>query len=316
MKSLLVFPGQGAQTVGMGKDVYENFSTARRVFEEVEDVLQVPLTQMILEGPQEKLNLTENTQPALMCVSAAFLEVMAAEFGFKVADHRYVAGHSLGEYTALYAAGVISLSQAAKLLKKRGIAMQEAVPRGRGKMIAVLGLSMEEAESVVAIVQHELPNKVCALANDNCPGQYVLSGHAQAIDLAMQVAKDKGAKRCMPLPVSAPFHSPLMEPAALTMREAIDQETFMDPKVPVICNVTARPESNPQTLKENLVSQVCGRVRWTESVQFAAANHIEKSIEIGAGKVLTGLIRRVSPDIATQAINDLESLKAFFNNKE
>jgi [acyl-carrier-protein] S-malonyltransferase len=314
-KSLLVFPGQGSQVVGMGKTVFDQFPIARQVFEEVEDVLNVPLKQMILEGPQDQLNLTENTQPALMCVSAAFLKVMESEFGFNVSDHTYVAGHSLGEYTALYAAGVINLAQAAKLLKKRGQAMQEAVPVGRGKMIAVLGLTMEEAESVVAIVQHELPNKVCALANDNSPGQYVLSGHAQAIDLAMQVAKDKGAKRCLPLPVSAPFHSPLMEPAALTMQEAIEKEDFTKPVVPVLCNVTARSEDNPERLKKNLIDQVCGRVRWTETVQFAAADGIECSIEIGAGKVLSGLIRRIEPKIETGSINDMETLVGFFNKK-
>ncbi len=313
MKKILVFPGQGSQSVGMGKALYDAFPSAKLVFEEVQDVLKTPLTQIIFEGPSETLNLTENTQPALMCVSAAFLRVMQEEFGFNVADYSFAAGHSLGEYTALLATGVITLSQAAKLLKIRGRAMQEAVPVGRGKMIAVLGLTPEQAESVVAVVKHELPNKVCALANDNCPGQAVLSGHAEAIDLAMQVAKDKGAKRCLPLPVSAPFHSPLMEPAAAAMESAIGQEVFEKPSIPVICNITATSEMSPEALKKNLVDQVCGRVRWTESIQYAEKQGVSMCLEVGSGKVLTGLVGRIAPGIQSANIFDVPSMQAYFS---
>lgn len=312
MKKILVFPGQGSQTVGMGKDLYDQFSAARFVFEEVEDTLKAPLTQILFEGPADQLNLTENTQPALMCVSAAFLRVMQEEFGFNVSDYSFVAGHSLGEYTALLAAGVITLGQAASLLQIRGRAMQEAVPVGKGKMCAVLGLSVEDAESVVAVVKHELPNKVCALANDNCTGQVVLSGHAEAIDLAMDIAKGKGAKRCLPLPVSAPFHSPLMEPAAVTMESALQQESFTKPLIPVICNITAQSEMDPDQLKKNLVEQVCGRVRWTESMTYAADQGITHCLEVGAGKVLTGLVRRIAPDMSIANINDVTSLQDYY----
>lgn len=315
MKKILVFPGQGSQTVGMGKEIYENFQEARNVFEEVQDVLKTNLINTIFSGPAEDLNLTENTQPALMTISAAFLRVMEKEFGFDVSESTFVAGHSLGEYTALLAAGVITLEQAARLLKIRGREMQKAVPVGRGKMIAVLGLTLEQAESVVAVVRHELPQKVCALANDNCLGQYVLSGHADAIDLAMQIAKEKGAKRCLPLPVSAPFHSPLMEPAAIEMQSAIYEESFLAAKVPLICNITAEKEDQPEALKENLVKQICGRVRWTETIQYAEKQGCQEVLEIGAGKVLSGLTRRISPALESQSISDLTSLKAYVSSE-
>jgi [acyl-carrier-protein] S-malonyltransferase len=313
MKKIAVFPGQGSQVVGMGKSLYETFPQARLVFEEVEDTLKEPLSQLIFEGPADKLNLTEHTQPALMCVSAALLRVMQEEFGFKLSDFSYVAGHSLGEYTALLAANVITLPQAARLLKIRGQAMQEAVPVGQGKMCAILGLTLEEAESVVAITKHELPNKVCALANDNSPGQVVLSGHTLAIELAMDIAKGKGAKRCLPLPVSAPFHSPLMEPAAVTMDHALKEESFAKPIIPIICNITARSEMDPNALKRNLIDQVCGRVRWTESITYAVEHGITHCLEIGAGKVLTGLVRRIASNVTLANINDELSLQTYFS---
>ena len=307
--TICVFPGQGSQKVGMGKIMADNFAEAREVFQEVDDALNQKLSTIIFEGPEADLTLTENAQPAIMATSIASLRVLEKEGGFNLAQSAsYVAGHSLGEYSALCAAGALSLADTAKLLKLRGQAMQRAVPAGEGAMAAIIGLNMDD---VTKVCEDASATGVCEVANDNSDGQVVISGATAAIDDAMVRAKEAGAKRALPLPVSAPFHCSLMHPAADEMRDALAAATINNPVVPVIANVTAAPEQEADAIRDLLVSQVTGRVRWRESVQWMGNNDVAKAIEIGEGKVLSGLIRRIAKDIECSNVgapDDIESV--------
>ena len=307
--TICVFPGQGSQKVGMGKTMADNFAEAREVFQEVDDALNQKLSTIIFEGPESDLTLTENAQPAIMATSIAALRVLEKEGGFNLAQSAsYVAGHSLGEYSALCAAGALSLADTAKLLKLRGQAMQRAVPAGEGAMAAIIGLSMED---VTTVCEAASATGICEVANDNSDGQVVISGATAAIDDAMVRAKEAGAKRALPLPVSAPFHCSLMSPAADEMRDALAAATINNPVVPVIANVTAAPEQEADAIRDLLVSQVTGRVRWRESVQWMGNNDVAKAIEIGEGKVLSGLIRRIAKEIEVSNVgtpDDIESV--------
>ena len=291
MTSAFTFPGQGSQAVGMGKALADNFAVAKAVFDEVDDALGEKLTDTIWNGPADKLTLTENAQPALMAVSIAALRALAAEAGLSVKDAKFVAGHSLGEYSALAAADALSLADAAKLLRTRGRAMQKAVPVGVGAMAALLGLDYDTA---VEVAKEAAQGQVCDAANDNGGGQVVVSGNKDAVDRAVEIAKGKGAKRAMLLPVSAPFHCRLMQPAADAMAEALQSVTIGRPAVPLVCNVLASAISDPEEIRRRLVEQVTGTVRWRESVAYMARQDVTKFYEIGAGKVLTGLVKRLA----------------------
>ena len=309
MTFAFTFPGQGSQAVGMGQSLAETSASAREVFEEVDDALGQNLTKLMWEGPIEELTLTENAQPALMAVSMAGLRVLEKDGGLVLADKvKFVAGHSLGEYSALAAAGVFSLTDTAKLLKLRGQAMQRAVPVGEGAMAAVLGLDLDVAQEVAA---EAAQGEVCTAANDNAPGQIVLSGSVAAIERAIVLAKERGAKRSMSLPVSAPFHCALMEPAELEMRDALGDVTMVAPTVPLVANVTAEAVSDPDAIRDLLVRQVTGAVRWRESVLYMGEQGVESLVEIGAGKVLSGMARRINRDMITYSIqgpDDIETL--------
>jgi len=309
MKKALLFPGQGSQTVGMGKELYAQFPAAREVFDEVDAALSEKLSAIIFEGPQDKLTLTENAQPAIMATSIAALRVLEKEYGFSVAKHAtYVAGHSLGEYSALCAAGALSLTDTARLLRVRGLAMQQAVPAGRGAMAALLGADIEQAN---AIAQEAAQDGVCSVANDNAPGQVVISGTKDAVERAIEIAKGKGIKRAIMLEVSAPFHCPLMAPAAGIMQDALGAAKFAAPCVPVVANVTAQAESDPAKLRALLVDQVTGVVRWRESMQYMQSQGITSALEIGAGKVLAGLMKRIAPEVSSVSIGTPADLEAF-----
>ncbi|WP_319520293.1 ACP S-malonyltransferase [uncultured Martelella sp.] len=290
MTVAFTFPGQGSQSVGMGKALADEFTAARLVFEEVDDALGEKLSQTIWEGPEDALQLTANTQPALMAVSLAVVRVLEAEGLDLKTDISYVAGHSLGEYSALCAAGTFSLADTARLLRIRGNAMQKAVPVGKGAMAAIIGLSFEDIE---ALCSEAASAGVCEIANDNGGGQVVISGEKAGVEKAVAIASDKGAKRALLLPVSAPFHSSLMAPAADAMAEALADVRKGSPVVPVVANVRAEPVTDPEEIVSLLVAQVTGRVRWRETVSWFAANEVEMLYEIGAGKVLTGLARRI-----------------------
>ncbi len=298
MKRAFVFPGQGAQTVGMGRDLAEAYPAARAVFEEVDAALGEALSALIWEGPAEDLTLTANAQPALMATSIAALRALEAE-GFGIENASFVAGHSLGEYSALCAAGALGLGDAARLLRLRGRAMQEAVPVGVGAMAAILGLDFEAVAEVAA---EAAQGEVCQAANDNDPGQVVVSGHAAAVGRAVEIAKAKGAKRAMLLPVSAPFHCALMQPAADAMAAALAEVEMAAPAVPLVSNVAAQAVSDPVEIKRLLVEQVTGRVRWRESVIWMAGHGVGELIEIGAGKALTGMARRIDREVAARAV--------------
>jgi [acyl-carrier-protein] S-malonyltransferase len=291
MAIAFTFPGQGSQAVGMGKALADAFPAAKAVFDEVDAALGEKLTDIIWNGPADTLMLTENAQPALMAVSIATLRVLEAEAGLSVRDAKFVAGHSLGEYSALAAAGAFSLSDTAKLLRVRGLAMQKAVPVGVGAMAALLGLDYDAA---IATAAEAAQGQVCDPANDNGGGQVVVSGNKEAVDRAIEIAKGKGAKRAMLLPVSAPFHCRLMQPAADAMAEALKGVTINAPVVPLVSNVLASAISDPDEIRKRLVEQVTGTVRWRESVGFMAGQGVTKFYEIGAGKVLTGLVKRIA----------------------
>ncbi len=310
MTAAFTFPGQGSQTVGMGKALADAFPAARAVFEEVDAALGEKLSAIIWEGPGETLQLTENAQPALMAVSLATLRVLEAEAGISVArDAAFVAGHSLGEYSALAAAGSLSVSDTARLLRTRGLAMQKAVPVGVGAMAALLGLDYEAAAAVAA---EAAQSEVCQAANDNGGGQVVVSGDKAAVERAIEIAKGKGAKRAMLLPVSAPFHCRLMQPAADAMAEALAGVSVNRPAVPLVSNVLAAPITDPEEIRKRLVEQVTGTVRWRESVAFMAAQGVTHFLEIGAGKVLSGLVKRIADGAVGVAVggpNDIVAAK-------
>jgi [acyl-carrier-protein] S-malonyltransferase len=309
MAVAFVFPGQGSQAVGMGKALASNFAPARTVFEEVDAALNDKLSAIIFDGPIETLTLTENAQPALMAVSLAVMRVLETEAGFDLKrEAQFVAGHSLGEYSALAAAGAFSIADAARLLRTRGQAMQKAVPVGAGAMAALIGL---EFDAAAAIAAEAAQGQVCQAANDNGGGQVVVSGDKAAVERAVDIAKTKGAKRAMLLPVSAPFHCALMQPAAEVMARALANVSVKAPVVPVVANVLANAVQEPSEIIQALVRQVTGTVRWRESVAFMANAGVVSFYEIGAGKVLSGLIKRIAGAASTAAIGNPEDIAAF-----
>ncbi|WP_373235676.1 ACP S-malonyltransferase [Cohaesibacter celericrescens] len=307
MSIAFTFPGQGSQAVGMGKALADEFSVARAVYEEVDDALGEKLSDVMWNGPTDKLILTSNAQPALMAASIAAMRVLE-EKGLVLADKvSFVAGHSLGEYSALAASGALSLSDTARLLRIRGDAMQKAVPVGEGAMAAILGLTIEDARAVAAAAAE---GEVCQVANDNATGQVVISGAKAAIERAAVLAKEKGAKRALLLPVSAPFHCALMAPAADVMAEALAGVTINKPSVPLVANVLASSVDDPEAIRKHLVEQVTGMVRWSESVMWLANNGVDCLFEIGTGKVLTGLARRIVKGIATVNVGEPADIDA------
>ncbi len=309
MSVAVVFPGQGSQAVGMGKTLSENFAPAREVFAEIDEALGEKLSTIMFEGPADTLTLTENAQPALMAVSLAVMRVLETEAGFDLKrDAKFVAGHSLGEYSALAAAGAFTVPDAARLLRTRGRAMQKAVPVGSGAMAALIGLEFEQAAAVAA---EAAQGQVCQAANDNGGGQVVVSGDKAAVERAVEIAKAKGAKRAMLLQVSAPFHCALMQPAADVMADALAKVTVKPPVVPVVANVLARAISDPAEIVRALVAQVTGTVRWRECVGFMAGQGGTKFYEVGAGKVLSGLVKRIADGAVGTAIGTAEDIAAF-----
>lgn len=299
MARAFVFPGQGAQTIGMGKDFAEAYPAARQVFDAVDEALGEKLSALIFEGDIADLTLTQNAQPALMATSLAAMAALKAE-GVAVTAADFVAGHSLGEYSALCAAGSITLADTARLLRIRGEAMQKAVPVGVGAMAALLGLDFATATE---IAKEAAGDEVCQAANDNDPGQVVVSGHKAAVERAVELATARGAKRAVLLPVSAPFHCALMQPAADRMQEALADVSIQAPAVPLVANVRAEAVTDPEVIRKLLVAQVTGSVRWRESVEWMGANGVDSMYEIGAGKALSGMVRRINRDIACKAVN-------------
>ncbi|MCK5423886.1 MAG: ACP S-malonyltransferase [Emcibacter sp.] len=318
MSRAFVFPGQGSQAVGMGKLLSENMPVAAQVFEEINDALGQNLSSIMFEGPQEDLTLTQNAQPALMAVSMAVMRVLEKDFDVKLTDvASYVAGHSLGEYSALAASGAIGLADTARLLKLRGEAMQRAVPLGVGAMAALLGLNFDVAMEVAEeAAQKTGEGEVCTAANDNADGQVVISGHKAAVERAIEIAKERGAKRGILLPVSAPFHCSLMQPAADEMAEALADTIISAPCVPIITNVTAMPESDPENIRKYLVEQVTGRVRWRESILKMNEIGVNQLVEAGTGKVLTGMVRRICRDMKGVSLQTPSDIEAFAKEGE
>lgn len=309
MSRAFIFPGQGAQTIGMGRDLADTYAAARAVFEEVDEALGQNLSHLIWEGDQDELTLTANAQPALMATSMAAVRALEAE-GFAFTEHAsFVAGHSLGEYSALCAAGSLSVADTAKLLRIRGDAMQKATPKGQGAMAAILGLDFD---TVADLASDAAEGDVCQAANDNDPAQVVISGHAAAVERAVELAKARGAKRAVMLPVSAPFHCALMQPAADAMAGALASVTLNAPVVPLVGNVMAGPSDDPALIRDNLITQVTGRVRWCESVMWMAQNDVTEAWELGAGKALSGMVKRIAREMETKAIGtaaDIAALK-------
>jgi [acyl-carrier-protein] S-malonyltransferase len=309
MSRAFVFPGQGSQAVGMGADLAAAFGTARDVFLEVDEALKQNLSKLMREGPESELVLTENAQPALMAVSMAVVRILERDGGKSIGSlASHVAGHSLGEYSALAAAGSLQLSDAARLLKLRGQSMQKAVPVGVGAMAALLGIELEPAQEAC---QEAAQGEIVAVANDNGGGQVVVSGHKAAVERTIEAAKAKGCKRGMLLPVSAPFHCPLMQPAADAMKEALERVSLATPVVPLIANVLASEITEPGAIKQRLVEQVTALVRWRESVQYMKANGVEALIECGTGKVLSGLVKRIDKEMTGTALNTPADIEAF-----
>ena len=300
----LVFPGQGSQYIGMGKDFSNNFPVANSVYQEVDEVLNFSLSKLIFDGKIEDLTLTKNAQPAIMATSIAILKTLESE-GFKIKNTLFVAGHSLGEYTALCAAGAMSLGDTANLLKMRGIFMQESVPVGVGAMAAILGLDLNKVKTLINDISND---EICEIANDNEPNQVVLSGYRSTIEKVCNNAKSLGAKRAILLPVSAPFHCSLMLPAQKNMIDLISEVSLKKPIVPVISNISAIPTQNPEEIRENLIQQITGRVRWRESILYMSKFGVKKTYEIGPGKVLCNLIRRIANEIEQTNISTIEDL--------
>jgi [acyl-carrier-protein] S-malonyltransferase len=298
MSRAFVFPGQGAQTIGMGKALADTYPAAKAIFDEVDDALGEKLSRLIWEGDQDALTLTQNAQPALMATSLAATRALEAE-GVVIGSGAYVAGHSLGEYSALAAAGAISVSDTARLLRLRGAAMQQAVPVGVGAMAALLGLGFDQ---VIEVAAEAAQGQVCQAANDNDPGQVVVSGNKDAVERAIEIAKGRGARRAMLLPVSAPFHCELMEPAARAMADALEDVVIHSPVIPVVANVVASAVSDPDVIRKLLVQQVTGSVRWRESVIWMGQHGVTEMWEIGAGKALSGMVRRINKDIETRNV--------------
>ena len=309
MSRAIIFPGQGSQSVGMGRGLASQYPEAREVFEAVDDALGEKLSAVIWNGPEEELTLTENAQPALMAVSLATFGVLKNQ-GFNLSNHAdYVAGHSLGEYSALAASGALTLADTAKLLRIRGKAMQQAVPVGVGAMAALMGLDFDTVVEIAAKASSD--EEICSAANDNAPGQVVISGSAAAVARAIDLAKEAGAKRAVELPVSAPFHCSLMSPAADAMRDALADVEISAPQIPIVTNVTAASCSDPEEIRSRLVEQVTGSVRWRESVEWLCQNKVTELVEVGSGKVLTGLARRINRELVASAINEAEDVDAF-----
>jgi [acyl-carrier-protein] S-malonyltransferase len=311
MTTAFIFPGQGSQAVGMGKALADNFPSARLVFEEVDAALSQNLSTVIFEGPEAELTMTANAQPALMAVSIAAFNVLRAERGLDLArDAALVAGHSLGEYSALCAAGAFTLAEAARLLRMRGEAMQQAVPPGEGAMAALLGLDIEGATAASTEAQKQT-GKVCQVANDNAPGQVVVSGAKAAVERAVEIAKGKGARRAMLLAVSAPFHCALMQPAADAMARALSRSPPRRPAVPLVANMEALPLTEPDAISDSLVRQVTGAVRWRDGVAYMATRGVRRFVELGAGKVLTGLVKRIAEGVETVNVGTPADVAAF-----
>ena len=309
MSITFVFPGQGAQVIGMGQTLARAYPKSRIVFEEVDDALNFKLSKLVWEGEIEELTLTENAQPALMATSIATLRAMEEE-GISSDSVKYFAGHSLGEYSALCAAGALDLADTARLLRLRGKSMQKAVPTGVGAMAAILGLNFELVEK---IAQEASQKQVCQAANDNDPNQVVISGNLEAVERAIILAKEKGAKRALILPVSAPFHCELMQPASDVMAEAFSKVSFKIPSSPIVANYTALPVVDPSEIKNLLIKQITGRVRWRETINYISQNGVDKVIEIGSGKALTGMIRRINKDINCYNIGSSDDLNKFLS---
>lgn len=313
MKYAFVFPGQGSQFVGMGKELAENFKTAKEVFQEVNDALSQDLFKLMVEGPENELTLTANAQPALMANSMAIVRVLEKDFGVKLKDKAaFVAGHSLGEYSAACAAGVFSLEDTAKLLRIRGDAMQKAVPVGVGGMAAVMGVSFKDVQALAEACADE--DNLCVAANDNADGQVVLSGHLKAIEKAVEIASEFGAKRCIKLPVSAPFHSPLMQPAAEVMARALMQVEAHDAQIPLIANVLASAITDHKEIVKRLVEQVTGSVRWRESVIYMKEQGITDVAELGAGKVLANIIKRSDKEMNAFSVGSAAEIEELAKN--
>ncbi|MBI1209454.1 MAG: ACP S-malonyltransferase [Azospirillum sp.] len=309
MTRAFVFPGQGSQAVGMGRELAGAFAEAKHTFQEVDDALDQPLSRLLFEGPESELTLTENAQPGLMAVSIAVLRVLQHQGGVDLAKAaQLVAGHSLGEYSALCAAGSLTLADTARLLKRRGRAMQQAVPVGLGAMAALLGADPEAAAEIAA---EAAGSQVCAVANDNAAGQVVVSGHAEAVERAIAIAAARGFRRAVKLPVSAPFHCPLMAPAADAMAEALAGVSFSAPVVPVVANVTAAAESDPERLRQLLVEQVTGMVRWRESVLYMKSVGVAQLVELGIGKVLGGLTKRIDKELTAVSVHSPAEVESF-----
>ncbi|MDA9355002.1 ACP S-malonyltransferase [Amylibacter sp.] len=301
-----LFPGQGAQTIGMGKDLAENFSVSKDVFEEVNDALEQDLSSLIWDGDIDTLTLTENAQPALMATSIAAVKALESE-GIEFNQASFIAGHSLGEYSALCAAGSLNIHDTAKLLRIRGKAMQDAVPIGIGAMAAILGLDFNTVNKIAKSIGND---QVCQAANDNDPGQVVISGHKEAVEQTIELAKAAGAKRAILLPVSAPFHCALMQPAADAMSEALEGIDLESPSVPLVANVKASQETNGSIIKELLIEQVTGSVRWRESIEYISSHGVSDVFEVGAGKALSGMVRRIDREINVNQVFDTNSVNA------